>query len=139
MTRSKRRLALILGVACALIGVFHFSRGVASVPGERLAGATVDSRERFYGAIFVGYGVAWVWAAKPVPPADRLIRFLAAVFLLGGLGRVLSLVQHGRPHWFQLVLGALEMVLPIPFLLPSARNPSATSASATYTTPGPCD
>ncbi len=47
-----------MGVACVVIGLFHLALGVSSVPGEGMAGATVDSRERFYNAIFVGYGLA---------------------------------------------------------------------------------
>lgn len=135
MASFKRVLALTLGAACAVIGVVHLALGVASVPGESLAGATVDSRERFYGAIFAAYGIAWIWAARQTPPADRLMRFLAAACLLGGFGRILSLVQHGQPHWFQLVLGAVELVLPLPFLFPLSRRTSTTAAPATSSTP----
>jgi hypothetical protein len=35
--------------------------------------------------------------------------------LLGAVGRVLSLVHNGRPHWFQDVLTAIEFVVPAVF------------------------
>jgi hypothetical protein len=57
-TRSLRWLALVMGVACVVIGLVHLLWGISSVPGEESAGATVDSRERFYNAIFAGYGLA---------------------------------------------------------------------------------
>ncbi|MER5974734.1 DUF4345 domain-containing protein [Streptomyces sp. NPDC002055] len=94
------------------IGVFHFALGIDSVPGEGSAGATVDSRERYYGAIFLGYGLAWIWAARRSPIPARAVRLLAGVFLLGGVGRLLSLAVHGQPHWFQILLTAVELALP---------------------------
>jgi hypothetical protein len=107
-----RALMLVMGVACAGIGVVHLALGIDSVPGEGSAGATVDSRERFYGAIFLGYGLAWVWAARTRPISPTAVRWLAGIFLLGGVGRLLSLAVHGEPHWFQIVLTVVELVLP---------------------------
>jgi hypothetical protein len=112
MASALRWLALITGIACALIGVVHFALGIDSVPGEGSAGPTVDSRERFYAAVFLGYGLAWIWAARRSPIPANAVRWLAGVFLLGGLGRVLSMVVHGQPHWFQVVLTAVELALP---------------------------
>jgi uncharacterized protein DUF4345 len=35
--------------------------------------------------------------------------------LLGAVGRLISLVHNGRPHWFQEVLTAIEFVVPAVF------------------------
>ncbi len=123
MMRALRTLSLVMGVACALIGVYHFLLGIRSVPGEGLSGATVDSRERYYGAIFLGYGLAWVWAARQTPIPGRLIQFLAGIFALGAVGRVVSIIDRGWPQWFQTVLTVIEIVLPPVFfaLVRSAR------------------
>ena len=112
MARSLRRLALLLGVACVAIGVLHFALGIDSVPGEAGAGATVDSRERFYGAIFLGYGLAWIWVARQSPVPASTVRVLAGVFLAGGVGRLVSLAVYGPPQWFQVVLATVELALP---------------------------
>lgn len=112
MATTLRRLTLLMGLVCVAIGLFHFLLGTASVPGEGHAGATVDSRERFYGAIFIGYGLAWVWAARRRPVPSIAVRWLAGIFLLGGIGRVLSLAVHGRPQVFQVALTVIELVLP---------------------------
>jgi len=113
MGRLLKRLLLVVGLGCGAIGVFHFVLGVASVPGEAAAGATVDSRERFYAAIFFGFGVACVWLARqsPIPPPP--VRWAAGIFFAGGLGRVVSLAVHGWPHWFQVVLLVVELILPV--------------------------
>lgn len=101
-----------MGVACVAIGVFHFALGIHSVPGEGSAGATVDSRERYYGAIFAGYGVIWIWTARQRPIPASVVRWLAGIFFLGGVGRLLSMAVHGQPQWFQVVLTAVELVMP---------------------------
>lgn len=112
MPKALRVLVWAMGVACTLIGLMHLAFGIASVPGELHASATVDSRERFYGAMFLGYGLAWVWAARQPVLSRSLILALSAVFFLGGLGRLLSVVTQGSPHWFQNVLTVIELTLP---------------------------
>ncbi|MEV4432786.1 DUF4345 domain-containing protein [Streptomyces sp. NPDC049585] len=116
MTGLLRGLLIVMGVACTAIGAVHLVTGVGSVPGEGLAGATVDSRERFYGAIFMGYGLAWIHVARQSPIPARAVRWLAGLLLLGGGGRLLSLLSHGSPHWFQVVLTGTELLLPPLFL-----------------------
>lgn len=130
MARSLKLLSLVMGVSCALIGAYHFALGVASVPGAGSA-ATNDSRERFYGALFLGFGLAWIWLARQSPMPATLVRFLAGIFFLGGVGRVVSLIAKGQPHWFQNVLMVIELALPaIFFWLATADEKAATSAIA---------
>jgi Domain of unknown function (DUF4345) len=113
--RHLRNLAGFTGLSCITIGIYHFALGTASVPGAADANATVDSRERFYSAFFAGYGVAWLRAARKSPIRADDVRLLAGLMLLGAVGRVLSLVHNGRPHWFQEVLTAIEFVVPAVF------------------------
>ncbi|MFF9788343.1 protein of unknown function (DUF4345) [Streptomyces sp. SceaMP-e96] len=121
-------LALVMGAACVAIGAFHFALGIDSVPGEGAAGATVDSRERFYGAVFLGYGLAWIWAARQSPVPAAAVRWLAGIFLLGGLGRLLSMAVHGSPQWFQTALTVLELALPPLYFLLAAADERAAAA-----------
>ena len=39
------------------------------------------------------------------------MRLLAGAMLLSAIGRLISLVDKGRPHWFQEVLTAIEFVV----------------------------
>jgi hypothetical protein len=112
MARLLKWLVLAMGAVCVAIGVFHFALGTASVPGEGSAGATVDSRERFYGAIFIGYGLAWIRAARQSPIPSAAVRWLAGILLLGGVGRIVSMAVHGQPQWFQIALTVTEFALP---------------------------
>ncbi|MEU9544914.1 protein of unknown function [Streptomyces sp. OV198] len=112
MARTLRVLVQVMGWACVAIGLFHVALGNAAIPGVGSAGATVDSWGRFMGASFVGYGLAWLWAARQRPIPATAVRALSAVFLLGGLGRLISLAVHGWPQWFQIALTVIELGLP---------------------------
>lgn len=119
-------LAAAMGASSVVIGCYHFAAGVASVPGAADANATVDSRERFYSAIFAGYGLAWIQAARRLPTSATEVRVLAGVMLAGGVGRLLSIVRNGRPHWFQDVLTGLEFAFPAAFFaLTTTNKPSS--------------
>jgi hypothetical protein len=116
VARVLKWLAVVMGVVCVAIGVYHVVIGIGSVPGEGTAdteaGITIDSRERFYNGIFVGYGVAWLWAARQTPIPATVVRWLAGFMFLGGIGRVLSMLQYGAPHWFQIPLTVIELAVP---------------------------
>ncbi|MFJ1611066.1 DUF4345 domain-containing protein [Streptomyces sp. NPDC088253] len=112
MARALRALVQLMGWTCVAIGLFHVALGNAAIPGAGSAGATVDSWGRFMGASFVGYGLAWLWASRQRPIPATAVRALSAVFLLGGLGRLISLTVHGWPQWFQIALAVIELGLP---------------------------
>ncbi|EYT81427.1 hypothetical protein CF54_19590 [Streptomyces sp. Tu 6176] len=122
MARTLRVLTRLMGWACVAIGLYHVALGNAAIPGAGSAGATVDSWGRFMGSSFVGYGLAWLWAARQRPIPAQAVRWLAGVFLLGGAGRLLSLAVDGRPHWFQLVLTVPELGLPPVFFWLAAAD-----------------
>ncbi|MET9899686.1 DUF4345 domain-containing protein [Streptomyces sp. NPDC006446] len=112
MAKVLRVLTQLMGWTCVAIGLLHVALGNAAIPGAGPAGTTIDSWGRFMGAGFAGYGLAWLWAAQQRPIPARVVRWLAGVFLLGGVGRLLSLAVHGRPHWFQIALAVIELSLP---------------------------
>jgi hypothetical protein len=129
---------LAMGIACALIACYHFALGQSSVPGAGPVSPTIDSRERFYSGIFFGFGIAWIWAARQSPISAALVRGLSCVFLLGGLGRVLSWVETGRPHWLQIAEMIVELILPFVFVTLAstyerAHTRTASNGSATTT------
>lgn len=128
MAKTLKVLALVMGIGCALIALYHFAIGQASVPGAGAATATIDSRERFYSAIFFGFGLAWIWAARQTPIPSTVVRVLSGVFLLGGVGRLISLADLGSPHWLQVSEMVVELLLPPLFLWLSAADERARSA-----------
>jgi Domain of unknown function (DUF4345) len=129
-------LALIMGGVCLAIGVFHIVGGVASVPGEAHAGATVDSRERFYGVVFAAYGLAWLWAGRQRELPLALVRGLAVVLFLGGVARLLSFAVYGAPQWFQTVLLVVELVVPVVFVVLTHDERDTDAGAATHSRGG---
>jgi Domain of unknown function (DUF4345) len=106
--------------------------GIGSVPGEGTGasptGVTVDSRERFYNAIFIGYGLAWLWVARQRPIPATVVRWLAGLLLLGGVGRVISVAWYGWPHGFQVALGVVELTVPLVYFWLATADEKATRA-----------
>ncbi|MEU4039730.1 DUF4345 domain-containing protein [Streptomyces collinus] len=136
MARTLRVLTRLMGWSSVAIGLFHVALGNAAIPGAGSAGPTVDSWGRFMGASFVGYGLAWLWAARQRPVPARAVRLLAGVFLLGGVGRLLSLAVHGRPQWFQIVLAVIELTLPPVFFWLAGAEERASRDGAEAVTAG---
>lgn len=135
MARTLRWLALTMGTACVAIGLTHVALGNAAIPGAGSAGATVDGLGRFLGATFAGYGLAWLWVARQSPIPASAVRWLAAVFLLGAAGRLLSLAVHGWPDAFQVTLTAVELVLPPLYFWLADADEKAHHAAARTTAP----
>ncbi|MGV4923612.1 DUF4345 domain-containing protein [Streptomyces sp. BHT-5-2] len=130
MARTLRVLAWVMGIACVAIGLLHVVAGMSAIPGAGDGDATVDSFGRFMGAIFAGYGLAWLWAARRMPIPAVAVRLLTGVFLLGGLSRVLSIAVAGWPDGFQVVLMAIELGLPPVYFWLADADERATPARA---------
>ncbi|WP_330179240.1 DUF4345 domain-containing protein [Nocardia sp. NBC_01503] len=131
MTAALKWLSLLMGYACVAIGVFHMALGIDGIPDMGSAGATADSQSRFFGAIFLGYGLVWLWAARRDPVDTTAVRWLAGIFALGAVGRFISIAVYGWPHWFQLVLTAIEVVLPPVYFWLAAIQDQRTRATET--------
>ncbi|MBY0441358.1 MAG: DUF4345 domain-containing protein [Mycobacteriaceae bacterium] len=110
-----RLATLAMDVVSVLIGVYHFLLGQWSIPGAGPLNPTIDSRERFFAALFIGFGALWIWAARQTPIPVRLVRALSLVVLLQAAGRVISVVAAGWPHWLQTGEAGIELLLPIMF------------------------
>lgn len=136
MATALKWLSMAMGVACVAIGIFHLAAGIDGIPDMGDSGVTADSQTRFFGAIFLGYGVVWIWAARQTPIPSTVIRWLAGIFLLGAVGRFISIAVYGWPHWFQIVLTAIEVVLPPIYLwLATADEKRTATTSLVGTSP----
>ncbi|WP_107658274.1 DUF4345 domain-containing protein [Nocardia suismassiliense] len=129
MAATLKWLSMVMGVACVAIGFLHIALGNDAVPDMGDLGATADSQSRFFGAIFVGYGAAWIWAARESPIPSTVTRWLAGIFLLGAVGRAVSVAVYGWPHWFQIVLTVIEVVLPPVFWWLATADEKRTPAT----------
>lgn len=76
----------------------------------------LESHYRYLSGLLFGLGLAFAWCIPAIERRGTVFRALAAVTVVGGLGRLVSLVQEGTPgggHLFGLVmeLGAVPLLV----------------------------
>ncbi|MCC3283942.1 MULTISPECIES: DUF4345 domain-containing protein [Arthrobacter] len=123
-----RTVVIAVGVLIAGIGIYYLVTGTAGVA-ETSGGAvnaSLESQFRFFSAMMVGVGAAFVAIAIKFQWANMLWLVCLMVFL-GGIGRVLSWAFSGTPHFTLIILMILELAFP-PALLVWHRFIAKTSA-----------
>lgn len=122
--RLLRWFLLAFGLVCTAIALLHIAIGPASIPGSVPVNATMDSEDRFYAALFLGFGLAHIWAAQDIAARRNHILAMQAVFLAGGFARLISWLAVGPPGPLFIFLGALELIIP-PALWLALRSQNA--------------
>ncbi len=112
MRQAYSALIFLFGSVCAAIGLAHVALGPSVIPGSIPVNATMDSEDRFYATLFVGFGLALIWCSRQLDARAQAFGFLLAVFFAGGIARIISLIAAGPPHPLFLFLGALELLMP---------------------------
>jgi len=74
---------------------------------------TMDSELRFYAALWGAYDLVMIAVARDLRARSSYVPPLAAVFFVGGIGRLWSYIQVGPPHPFFTVLMVTELALPV--------------------------
>ena len=105
-------VVIVFGAVCSLIALAHIAMGPAAIPGSVPVNATMDSEDRFYATLFLGFGAAMVWSGMDLANRRPVLGALLIVFFLGGLARIISWIAVGPPIGLFIVLGAVELVLP---------------------------
>jgi uncharacterized membrane protein HdeD (DUF308 family) len=102
-----------MSVVMVVAGSLSVVLGASSVLGARDIRAGVDSEMRFYAVWYVVAGVFLLRATRRVESEAWTIRLIAAAFFVAGCSRILSWVAVGRPHFSQLILMVIELILPL--------------------------
>jgi Domain of unknown function (DUF4345) len=110
--RPLRWFLTAFGLVCVGIALTHIAFGPSSIPGSVPVNATMDSEDRFYATLFLGFGLAHVWAARDLTQRAGIVLAMQAVFFAGGIARIISLIAVGPPIPLFLFLGALELLIP---------------------------
>lgn len=125
-----RILLTVMGVVMIVAGSGTVLLGAASLPGEDQVPAVIDSEMRFYAIWYVAAGLILLRCARDVEGQTWLIRLVAFAFFASGCSRALSWLVIDAPHWTQIVLMIIELVLPfvvIPWQAAVARHSHVTS------------
>ena len=112
MSRLLSVLIMVFGFVCCLIALGHIVFGPAIIPGSIPVNATMDSEDRFYATLFLGFGAALMWCSRDLRARDALFGGLLVTFFLSGVSRVVSAIAVGWPNHLFIFLGALELGLP---------------------------
>ena len=128
MQRLLASFVLLFGAICCLIALAHIAIGPSAIPGSIPVNATMDSEDRFYATLFLGFGATMIWCSRDLGNRSQAFGALLLVFFLGGIARIVSALAVGPPSPLFIVLGGLELILP-PLLWwwhrkSAERNPS---------------
>lgn len=112
-----------------LIGAGHLVMGVgadiqlgAVISAESFADPVLDSQNRFYGVIFSVYGALFYLVSTDLKRYGPVLKILLWVFFAGGIARLVSVAVVGPPPVLVMILTALELLLPPPFLMWLSRH-----------------
>ncbi len=103
----------LFGLVCATIALAHIAIGPRAIPGSVPVNATMDSEDRFYATLFLGFGIALIWCARDLAARRGMFLALLAVFFAGGIARLVSVAQVGPPNLLFQVLTGVEMIQPV--------------------------
>lgn len=115
----------LLTLLAFVTGAMMLLRGGKSLPGVDDVPATVDNELRFYSAYWIGYGALCAWTATELAKHARLVPILAAILLLSGIGRFLSLKSVGKPAPMFIPIMIFEIVAPVVMIALYLGLPSA--------------
>ena len=109
---TERRLLQIVTAAACLVplsmGLVSVLRSAAALRGmEPPFPIDFDSHYRYLSGLLLGIGVAFIASIPWIESRGAVFRTLGFVILLGGLARLVSLIQNGAPgfgHQFGLVM-----------------------------------
>ena len=131
MRRLFQGFLVLFGVIAIGISLAHLAVGPEAIIGGSAVNPTSDGEDRFYAGLFGCYGVALLWCARGVERKQVYVNVLAAVLLVGGIGRLVALIVVGPPDPFFVAMLVLELVLP-PLMVLAARRVAQPAAAADY-------
>jgi hypothetical protein len=114
---ASQRVVQVCLFIAAAIGLF--GGALQMYLGQPETTPRLDNIHRFLAGIYLGGGLLALWTALKIRRHSTLIYFLALMVLFGGLGRLVSMSQVGLPQPAALWLGYLtpELILPIVMML----------------------
>lgn len=118
----------VVRAALVLLGLVGLAGGTLQLLlGQPETTPRLDNVHRFMAGIYLGSALIALWAGVTIARQGRLVQLVALAVLLGGAGRLVSMVRVGVPEPAALWWGYLapELLLPILILLLHRRAPGA--------------
>jgi hypothetical protein len=125
---ERRLLQAVTAIACLVpltTGASAILRGVAMIRGiEPPVPIDLDSHFRYLSGLLLGIGIAFACAIPTIERRGELFRWLGTIVFIGGVGRLMSLVDVGVPgfgHRFGLAMELLVTPLIVLWQMRVAR------------------
>jgi DMSO/TMAO reductase YedYZ heme-binding membrane subunit len=112
-----RRLVGLFGVVALATGLWVFFGGAEAGTGAGPVNANVDTEYRFFAAFWIAAGACALYLAVKDRITRTALALITGTLFLGGVGRILSWVDEGRPDTTFVVLMAIELAAPLLLLL----------------------
>lgn len=125
MPKLLAALIALFGAICCLIALSHIAIGPSVIPGSVPVNANMDSEDRFYATLFLGFGAAMIWCSRDLTARSQAFGALLLLFFLTGIARIISALAVGLPSPLFIFLGSLELILPPLFWWWHRRNLAA--------------
>jgi hypothetical protein len=110
---ERRALQIVVAVA----SLIPISAGLAGILlGAAMVDATAppidaDSHYRYLSGLLLGIGIGFATAIPRIETRTARVRLLTAIVVIGGLGRLLSLLLRGIPDKSMLLALVMELVI----------------------------
>ena len=113
-----RTVVVLVGLVIAGFGGYYLITGTAGLPetGDGPVNPTLENQFRFFAAMMIGVGAAFVTIAIKFQWANMLWLVCLMVFI-GGIGRVISWAFSGTPHFLLIILMVVELAFPAALLV----------------------
>jgi Domain of unknown function (DUF4345) len=121
MRQAFQAFLTLFGVIVIAISLAHLAIGPRAIIGGVAVNPTMAGEDRFFAGLLLCYGIALMWCARDVQRKRVYVSLLAAVFFVGGLGRLLAVVLDGAPNPFYIAMLVLELALP-PLMVVAAKR-----------------
>jgi hypothetical protein len=121
MKRGLQVTITIFSLLPLLVGVIGIVLGTARWLPTEMITADFDSHYRYIAGYYVSLGLLGLWVAPRIEQHTGLLRIICASILLGGLGRLVSMVQVGLPGPMAIVFTMFELCFPLLLLLWQAK------------------
>jgi hypothetical protein len=110
---ERRLLQIVVAVACLVpigAGSAGMLLGPAMVDAVALP-AAADSHYRYLSGLLLGIGIAFATAIPDIERRTPRVRLLTAIVVIGGVGRLMSLLLRGPPDKSMLAALVMELVV----------------------------
>jgi len=111
--KNLQRTLYALAVIPVVAGAATALAGSHSIPDAGRTTPSLESELRFYSVWWIGAGLYLGWLAGRVGERTRELRVFCGLLFLGGLSRVLAILDAGWPRPIFIVLMGLELSLPL--------------------------